>query len=217
MRFLCISDLHGHADALRAVLRVADRRGYARLIVAGDLCFPGPAPLATWKLLMDANATCVQGIGDRAFATIDVDALLAQARTDHERERLRRVSEARAELGELIVARLAKLPTSVRIPLPSGDELLVVHGSPADPTEGIDVTMSDAELMALIGDDPADVVVCGATHVPFDRWVQGVRVVNVGSVGEAPGGRHADATFLEVSPEGITVEQITVPRDAVAA
>ncbi|HEU4409015.1 MAG TPA: metallophosphoesterase family protein [Polyangiaceae bacterium] len=215
MRFLCISDLHGHADALRAVLRAAEARGYARLLVAGDLCFPGPDPLGTWKLLMAAGATCVQGIGDRALATLDVAKL--QARNDHERERLRRLCEARTELGELIVARLAKLPTSVRIPLPSGDELLVVHGSPADPTEGMDETMSDAELLALIRDDPADVVVCGSTHVPFDRWVQGVRVVNVGSVGEAPGGRHAHATFIEASAEGITVEQIVVPRDAVAA
>jgi predicted phosphodiesterase len=215
MRFLCISDLHGHADALRAVLRAAEARGYARLIVAGDLCFPGPDPLGTWKLLMGAGATCVQGIGDRALATVDVAAV--QAKTDHERERLRRLCEARTELGELIVARLAKLPTSVRIPLPNGDELLVVHGSPADPTEGMDAAMSDAELMALVGDDPADVVVCGSTHVPFERWVQGIHIINVGSVGEAPGGRHADATFIEVSAEGVTVEQIAVPRDAVAA
>ncbi len=215
MRFLCISDLHGHAEALRAVLRAAEPRGYARLLVAGDLCFPGPAPLDTWKLLMAAGATCVQGIGDRAFATVDVAKLAAN--TDHERERVRRLCEARAELGELIVARLAKLPTSVRIPLPNGDELLVVHGSPADPTEGMDASMSDAELMALVADDPADVVICGSTHVPFERWVQGVHIINVGSVGEAPGGRHADATIIEVGAEGVTVEQLSVPRDAVAA
>lgn len=215
MRFLCISDLHGHANALRAVLQAAERRGYARLLVAGELCFPGPAPLATWKLLMDAGATCVQGIGDRALATVDVAAL--QGRTEHELERINRLREARSELGELIVARLGKLPTSVCIPLPTGDELLLVHGSPADPTEGMDAAMTDEELMALVGDDPADIVVCGSTHVPFERWVQGVHIINVGSVGEAPGGRHADATIIEVNPEGVTVEQFSVPRDAVAA
>jgi predicted phosphodiesterase len=215
MRFLCISDLHGHAGALRAVLQAAERRGFTRVLVAGDLCFPGPAPLATWKLLMDAGATCVQGIGDRALATVDLASL--RARDEHEHDRIRRLAEARVELGELIVARLGKLPTSVRIPLPNGDELLVVHGSPADPTEPMDASMSDEELMALVADDPADVIVCGATHVPFDRWVQGVRIINVGSVGEAPGGGHADATLLEVTAEGLVVEQFSVPRDAVAA
>src|SRR4051812_35236879 len=48
MRLLCISDIHGHADALSAVLAATDARGFSRLLVAGDLCFPGPAPLETW-------------------------------------------------------------------------------------------------------------------------------------------------------------------------
>ena len=60
---------------------------------------------------------------------------------------------------------------------------------PADPGEALTHDMSDEEINALLGDDPADVVVCGASHVPFDRMVGGVRIVNVGSVGEAPGAR----------------------------
>jgi hypothetical protein len=91
--------------------------------------------------------------------------------------------------------------------------------------------MSDEEISALLGDDPADVVICGGSHVPFDRMVAGVRVINVGSVGEAPsigddafGGEahprwptHADATFLDTGDLGkrgqgrVTVEQFVVP------
>jgi predicted phosphodiesterase len=209
MRFLCISDVHGNADALQAVLAAADARGYARLLVAGDLCFPGPKALAAWRLLMAANATAVQGLGDRALSTIDVERLAPS--TPHEKERLDRVRAIREEVGELILARLAKLPPTVRIPLPNGDELVLVHGSPADPTEGMSEDMSDEELSALLGDDPADIVVCGATHVPFDRMVSGVRIVNVGSVGEAPGGSHAHATLLEVTAAGIEVEQLVIP------
>lgn len=209
MRFLCVSDLHGHADALSAVLAAADQRGYTRVLCAGDLCFPGPSPLGTWRLLMSINATCVQGLGDRALATLDAARVVTK--TDHERERLERLLAVRAELGELIVARLAKLPTTVRIPLPNGEELVLVHGSPRDPTEGMGAEMSDEELSAMIGDDPADIVVCGSTHVPFDRVVSGVRIINVGSVGEAPGGGHAHATLIEVGPTGIEVEQLVVP------
>jgi hypothetical protein len=47
---------------------------------------------------------------------------------------------------------------------------------------------------------PADVVVCGGSHVPFDRVVRGVRIVNVGSVGESPAGPHADAFFVTTTP-----------------
>ena len=45
MRFLCVSDIHGHAAALRAVLREAEGYGFDQLIACGDLCFPGPEPL----------------------------------------------------------------------------------------------------------------------------------------------------------------------------
>ena len=210
MKFLCISDLHGHADALQAVLEVGQRRGCHRVLVAGDLCFPGPEPLETWKLLMNTNATCVQGIGDRALATVNVTVL--RPASDHESQRLARLRAVRKALGELILARLAKLPLTQRIPLPNGSELLLVHGSPADPTEGMSDVMTDEELSALIADDPADIIVCGSTHVPFDRTVSDVRIVNVGSVGEAPGGLYAHATILEVTPAMVLVEQVVVPR-----
>jgi predicted phosphodiesterase len=220
VRILCISDIHGHADALAAVLATAERRGYDKLLVAGDLCFPGPSPLATWRRLTQAGAVCVQGAGDRALATLDIAGL--HAKTAHEQARLDRLAEVRTELGDLILARLARLPQTVRLPLDDGGELVLVHGSPADPLEPLSHDMSDEEISALLGDDPADVVVCGGSHVPFDRMVAGVRVINVGSVGEAPRGHapflHADATLIEVaSPSGkrgddpVKVEQIAVP------
>src|SRR5271167_1313271 len=82
VRLLCISDIHGHADALAAVLATAERRGYDKLLVAGDICFPGPEPLETWRRLTQAGALCAQGVGDRALATIDPATL--HPRSDHE-------------------------------------------------------------------------------------------------------------------------------------
>lgn len=209
MRYLCLSDIQGNAEALQAVLVEADRRGYDRVLVAGDLCYPGPSPLGVWKLLMAVNATFVPGLSDRALATLDLDKVPAS--TPHERERVERLRAARQELGELILARLAKATATVRIPLPNADELVLVHGSPSDPTEGMSHDMTDEELSALLGDDPADVVVCGLTHVPFERHVSGVRILNAGSVGDAPGGQHAHASLLEVSATGYEVEQFVVP------
>jgi hypothetical protein len=106
----------------------------------------------------------------------------------------------------------------VRFPLEDGGELLLVHGSSADPGEAMTHDMSDEELSALIGDDPADLIVCGMSHVPFDRVVSNVRIVNVGSVGEAPDDvdRHqrplvAHAAWIESRPSGVVVEPIIVP------
>lgn len=218
MRLLCLSDIHGHAEALGAVLATAERRGYSQILVAGDLCFPGPEALATWRRLTQAGAICVQGAADRAIATLDPAEM--NARSDHERERMDQLRKTRDELGELILKKLARLPTSHRMALPDGRELVLVHGSPSDPLEPFTHDMTDQEISALMGDDPADIVVCGGSHVPFERALgegDGVRIINVGSVGEALSGlpgsptTHADATFIEITEEITVVEQFTVP------
>ena len=211
MLLLCLSDIHGQLDALAAVLATAERRSFHKLLVAGDVLFPGPKPLETWRRLTSAGAVLVQGLSDKAIATLDADEL--PARNPHEKQRIERMGAVQDELGDLILERLKRLPTHVRIPLEDGGELLLVHGSPADPAEAITHDMTDEEVGALIGDDPADVIVCGMSHVPFDRMIGDVRVINVGSVGEAPGANVAHATWIESRPSGLVVEQIVVPLD----
>jgi predicted phosphodiesterase len=224
MLLLCVSDIHGNLDALRAVLATAERRAFHKLLVAGDIVFPGPAPLETWRRLSAAGATMVQGVSDKALATLDPAGL--RPRTEHERLMVDRMKEVRAELGDLVLERVKRLPTHARIPLEDGGELLLVHGSPVDPAEAITFDMTDEEVDALLGDDPADVVVCGMSHVPFHRMIGDVHVVNVGSIGEAPDGLAtppsfgasirpivAHATWIESTPQGIIVEPITVPLE----
>jgi predicted phosphodiesterase len=208
MRFLCISDIHGHAAALERVLADAEAREFHQLVVCGDSLFPGPAPLETWKILMERHALCVQGLSDRALYQIDPVKLTATS--PDEQARLRRLREVQREVGELIIARLGKLPTSARLPLESGQEVLVVHGSPLDPTEPMSPEMDDTELEALLGSDPADIVVCGASHVPFCRSIGDIRIVSVGSVGESPATGYAHATILDASAMGIAIEQFDV-------
>src|SRR5678816_4458463 len=98
MRFLCVSDIHGHARALRALLEEAEALGVDQLVACGDLVFPGPRPLEVWKLLVDRRALCVQGLGDRALARIDPDKL--SATTETERKKIARLREVHGELGE---------------------------------------------------------------------------------------------------------------------
>jgi predicted phosphodiesterase len=212
MRLLCISDIHGHVGALSAVLAMAERKSFHKLLVAGDIVFPGPAPLDTWRRLTSAGAIMVQGVSDKALATLDPSEL--HATNEHERRRLERMRDVRSELGELILERLKRLPTHMRMTLEDGQELVLVHGSPADPTAELSDDLTDGEIETLLGDDPADVVVCGMSHVPFEREVGRVQIINVGSVGEAPvggGPAVAHATWIESTAGGITVKQVRVP------
>lgn len=209
MRFLCLSDIHGNQEALNAILREGDALGFDQLVVCGDLCFPGRGALSVWKTLVKRKALCVQGLGDRALGNVDPDKLPTSSPEGQEKvEALRRV---RDELGELILARLKKLPTIARLPLESGHTMLVVHGSPGDPTESITRDMTEEELVACLGDEPGDLVICGSSHEQFDGFVADVRIASVGSVGEAPGGTHAYGAIVESNQGGFDVIMLSVP------
>ena len=208
LRFLCVSDIHGHQRALEAVLAEADALGWDQLVACGDLLFPGPEPLKVWETLRRHNAVCVQGIGDRALAHLDASKLSPEG--DEEHKRAQRLLEVQKEVGELILARLGRLPTTARLPLESGQTMLIVHGSPRDPTEPMTDAMSDEELLSMLGDEVAELVVCGGSHTAFDRVLDDVRIVNVGSVGEAPGGGYATACIIETAQVGFKVTPFTV-------
>jgi predicted phosphodiesterase len=223
MLYLCISDIQGNLDALRAVMATAERRSFSKLLVAGDLVFPGPEPLETWRRLNAAGAILVQGVTDRALSALDPKALKPE--TDRERQLRDRFVAVREALGDVILERIRRLPPFVRLPLEDGTEMVLVHGSPHDHQVAMSHDMTDEELLALVGDDPASLVVCGMSHVPFDRTVADVRIVNVGSVGDAPDGlggsggpvlkpRIAHATWIESRPGSLTVEQVHIPLDS---
>lgn len=203
-----LSDVHGNLPALDAVLRELARRAITDIYVAGDLLFGGDEPHEVWLRLTQAGARMTRGTSDLALATLDPSSLAPK--DEHQRERLALFEKTRAAVGELVVARLRRLPERIRIPLVDGSEILMVHGSPSDPSIEMGHELDDDELLALIGDDPADIVVCGASHIAFQRQLEQVRVVSVGSVGQSPEGHAAHFAILTPRPDGTLVEQTSI-------
>jgi predicted phosphodiesterase len=200
-----VSDLHGNLPALNVVLAELERLGVKRLYVAGDLLLGGDEPLQVWQRLQALGATCIRGPSDMALAAIDPQSLLPI--DDDQRRQARAFADTRAAIGDLVAERLRRLPEQHRIPLIDGREVLMVHGSPADPSREISHDLDDEEILALLDDDPADIIVCGATHVPFQRTIGEYHVVNVGSVGAAPEGQVAHYTVLTPRMSGADVLQ----------
>ena len=63
--------------------------------------------------------------------------------------------------------------------------MLFCHATPRNDTEIRTSLSPDARWREVLAGVAERVVVCGHTHVQFDRMVDGVRVVNAGSVGMA--------------------------------
>lgn len=200
-----LSDIHGRLDALEAVLQTVEQRGVERIYVAGDLLSDGPEPLQVWRRLQDVGAQCTRGLSDSALCTVDPSSL--RPRTDEEKAKVDLFLRTREAVGDLVLAALRKLPLTLRVPMIDGSEVVMAHGTPGDPYRELTQDMGDEELLAMLNDDPADVVVVGASHVPFQRVLDGVHVINAGSVGAAPEGRIAHFTVLTPAYGGATVEQ----------
>jgi predicted phosphodiesterase len=189
-----LSDVHGNLTALEVVLAELERLDVKRLYVAGDLLLGGDEPLGVWQRLQALGATCTRGPSDMALGSVDPGSLVPI--DDEQRRQARLFADTRAAIGDIVAERLRRLPEQHRIPLVDGREVLMVHGSPADMNHEISHDLSDDEILALLNDDPADIVVCGSTHVPFQRMVAEYHIVNVGSVGAAPEGQIAHYTVL---------------------
>lgn len=189
-----LSDVHGNLTALEVVLAELERLDVKRLYVAGDLLLGGDEPLGVWQRLQALGATCTRGPSDMALGSVDPGSLVPI--DDEQRRQARLFADTRAAIGDIVAERLRRLPEQHRIPLVDGREVLMVHGSPADMNHEISHDLSDDEILALLNDDPADIVVCGSTHVPFQRTVAEYHIVNVGSVGAAPEGQIAHYTVL---------------------
>lgn len=189
-----LSDVHGNLDALEAVLAELDRRDVATIIVAGDHVLGGAHPLETYRRLVQKGARLVRGLSDTALAMVAPEKLAPK--TDEEREKAAAFARTRDALGDLVIEQLRRLPDRLRIPLIDGREVLVVHGSPLDATRDVTFDMTDEEVSFLMDDDPADIVVCGASHVPFRIELDDRLVLGLGSVGASPDGRVAHFMIL---------------------
>ena len=177
MRVAAISDIHGNLPALEAVLAAVDQERPDMLVFCGDVA-SGPMPKETIdRLLTVQKARFVRGNADRGLMD-EFDGKPA--------------GEMPGPFGDWCARQITKRDRDF---LASFEDMVVVdgvdglgrvlfcHASPRNDTDIFTVETPDERLrMLLLGVD-ASVVVCGHTHMQFDRSVERIRVVNAGSVG----------------------------------
>ncbi len=171
MPVAAISDIHGNLPALEAVLAEIDREGVDEIVVAGDT-ISGPWPAEVFDLLDERGARHVRGNADReVIERSDRYGPLAGWSADRLGEERRLVAACSWFLThELVVDGLGSV--------------LVCHSTPVSDDPIYTRITPDAELDAIFDSVAADVVVCGHTHMQYDRALpSGLRVVNAGSVG----------------------------------
>jgi predicted phosphodiesterase len=99
----------------------------------------------------------------------------------------------------------------------SGPALILVHGTPTLNTVYWTEDRPDDFSRKMIGHAGAragDVVAFGHTHLPWHRDVDGVHLINTGSVGRPKDGDwRAGFVLLDLEPQGFRVEMVRVEYD----
>jgi putative phosphoesterase len=169
-RVAVLSDVHGNAVALAAVLAEADRERPDLFVFGGDLTW-GAEPMATYVLAAARaeHAVFIRGNADRAL-------LEGRAETDRERWLLESHSPEAvafvAQFEEQAVVEVEGLgPVRFSHGSPRSDEECVTPETPAERV---------AEFMAGLDES---VLVTAHVHIQFDHKVTGIRSANPGSVG----------------------------------
>lgn len=204
MRIAGLYDIHGNLPALEAVLEEVRRAHVDQIVVGGDV-LPGPMPGESLALLfgLDIPVKYIQGNGDLAvlaqIGAPDPDAVSYWGTTSGEPlpEPLRKVLRWTAEqIHPQYDHVLWRWPKTLRIEIPGLDEVLFCHGTPRSETESFTRMTPEDRLIHVFEDVGASLVVCGHTHMQFDRMIAGIRVVNAGSVGMPFGRPGADWLLL---------------------
>jgi putative phosphoesterase len=180
MRVAAIYDIHGNLPALEAVLQDIHQAEVDRIVVGGDV-LPGPMPRETIQCLLDLDIPVqfIQGNGDR-----EVLALMRGVETGTVPEKFRGVMRwAVQQLNPEDEKLLASWPATIPVQIGGLGEVLFCHATARNDTEIFTRLTPEDRLLPVFEGLNVPVVVCGHTHMQFDRTIGKTRVVNAGSVG----------------------------------
>ena len=216
MRYALISDIHANLVALEAVLNsIANQPEIDAAYHLGDLVGYGPWPNETIALLKGFRITGIMGNHDQTIATSAAPASGAShAPLSHGAWTARETTDENRALLARLPFRMDLRPRGGHVP---GPTVFLFHGTPVaiDAYWHGDATESFCREMATIaGARAGDVVCCGHTHLPWHREVDGVHLVNTGSVGRPKDGDwRAGYVTLDMSGDVAAVEFVRVEYD----
>jgi predicted phosphodiesterase len=226
MTIAALYDIHGNLPALQAVLDELRRSHVTQVLVGGDV-LPGPMPRECLAVLRDLDVPTrfIRGNGERVVLTARGGGDISGEVPEPFRDVIRWTA---AQIDNDMADWIATWPPVARLPRATGGDILFCHATPRNDTDIFTRLTPADRLRAIFAGANAALVVCGHTHMQFDRWIGDTRVVNAGSVGMSFQGPGAFWLEIDSTPRlrrleyetrraAVRVEATTYPQAAAFA
>jgi putative phosphoesterase len=176
-RTAVLSDVHGNAVALQAVLEELSRENVDLIVFGGDLTW-GPLPEETLALVAGISTPTLFVRGNAERALLEP--------SDRPTERERWLQERHSPAARAFIAQFAE---TASVEIEGFGPVLFCHGSPRSDEELVTPGTPARRVRELAAGVPERVIVTAHTHLQFDRRVEGIRLINPGSIGMPYEGR----------------------------
>jgi len=189
VRIAALNDIHGNLPALEAVLDEVGPVGVDRIVVGGDV-FPGPMPHKVLQRLLNFGVPIDFIYGNGEVALLEQLAGKIPTRLPEAYRSLVRWNADQLDHSQRQA--IARWPPTLRLSLPLLGDMLLCHATPHNENDIFTHLTREDRLLPIFEPAKAVLVVCGHTHMQFDRTVGNTRVINAGSVGMPFGRAGAD-------------------------
>ena len=207
MRVAVLDDIHSNLAALDAVLEEVGEARVDGVVLGGDV-LPGPMQRETLDRIraLGVPVHALYGNGELALLA-QLDAPTPESVTywgttsgapmpERYREWIR---WSASDLSAEDVSWVRSWPKTIQLKIDGIGEVLFCHGTPTSETDAFTKLTPEDVLRPVFDGLGVQLIVCGHTHMQFDRTIGATRVVNAGSVGNPFGRTGAD--WLVLGPD----------------
>ena len=207
MRVAALADVHGNLPALEAALQEVEDEEPDLIVFCGDVA-SGPMPAETIALLMTVGrARFVRGNADRGLVDEFDGAPPSQMPGPFAEWCAGQITREQRDF-------LASFEERVTVDGVDGvGRVVFCHATPRNDVDVMTVETPFERVRVLTSGVDADMIVCGHTHMQFDRTLDGLRIVNAGSVGMPYG---MVGAFWAMLGPGLRLRRTDYDREAAA-
>jgi len=205
MKIAIFSDIHGNKQALDKILQDIEKQRVEQIFCLGDLVGYGPRPNEVIETIREVDIPTVMGNYDEGIGYDKGECGCAYVTDDEKFNGRKSIEWTSSQVTQKNKEFLKNLEYQISFKT-NRYNFLLVHGSPRKINEYLYEDRPEKNLTRMLETIDTDILVCGHTHKPYHRVVNGVHIINDGSVGKPKDGDPRACYVLITIDNNVSVE-----------